>query len=1071
MNLAELSIKRPAFITSLVALMIALGLLSLTRLGVDLFPDVTFPVVTISVPYPGAGPSEIETQISKVLEDEVGTLSGIKTVRSISKEGLGILIAEFTLETDVKYAEQQMRDRVASARRKLPDGILEPIVRRIDPGDQPILMIAVQADLPPAQLYDLANENLRPALSQVPQVGTVEVFGGRKREVHVELDQDLLKRHELSASLVSARLASAGKNIPVGKLPQGGGETLYRALGDFNSLEQIGSTVVSFFGNEVPIRIQQLGQVKDTLADEKTRVRVNGQNSLLLLLYRQQGSNTVAVADAVKKKMTALEASLKAQGNPVKLEIVRDLSKPIRANLLDVRESIVIGIILTIIVVFFFLGSARSTFITGLALPNSLLGAFVLMYAAGFTINVMTLLALSLAVGLLIDDAIVVRENIFRHGELGKSPVDAALIGTKEVTLAVVATTLVVISVFGPIAFLQGVVGQFFRQFGLVVCFAMLISMFDAFTMAPMLSAYMGTVAHGSKPKNFLSRWTARVLAAFERLQTALQDFYVKALHFTLRRPIVILLGALGIFILSLMSTAFIPKTFLPPQDQGEFAVSIDLGAGTSLDRTDEVARQVEAMLAKHPEITRTVTRIGNTDGESNVAEFFIELVYFRNRKLNTTQVKDLVREDLKAIAFANPQVKDIDAVGGGLRPFSLNIIGMDFETVQAFSQKVFDHLKTHPGLKDPDYGYKPGIPEFQVQTDERRAVQLGVSTTLIGAELRNLVEGETPAVYREKGLEYDIRVRLKPEQRNLKERFASTFVPNLNQTLIPLSAVAKPHEVVGPASITRQDRGRYIQIGADIAADGPGMGAVMADVQKQFASKDGPLALPEGVSYRFVGQAENFAELAASMLLAIVLSVFFIYLVLASLYESFVTPLTIMLVLPLAACGAFFALALTQTSLDIFSMIGCIMLLGVATKNSILLVDYAQMKVFEGMDRKEAMLLAGKTRLRPILMTSLALIAGMLPIAIGLNEASRQRTSMGIAIIGGLISSTVLTLLVIPAAYSYIDRFRVWSNRWAKGMVGAPEYDAGWTEGAGADTIEPNGDPSAAGLPARAGH
>jgi HAE1 family hydrophobic/amphiphilic exporter-1 len=1068
MNLALLSIKRPAFITSIVALMIALGVLALGRLGVDLFPDVSFPIVTVSVPYPGAGPSEIETQVSKVLEDEVGTLAGIKTVRSISKEGLGILIAEFTLETDVKYAEQQIRDRVSSARRKLPESIQEPIVRRIDPGDQPILMIAVQGEFPPAELFDLASETLRPALSQVPQVGTVEVFGGRKREIHVELDQPTLKRHELSASLVSARLASAGKNIPVGKLPQGEGETLYRTLGDFNSLEQIGGTVVSFFGNEVPIRIQQLGQVKDTLADEKTRVRVNGQNSLLLLLYRQQGSNTVAVTDAVKKKLTHLEAQLNSQGKRVKLEVVRDLSKPIRANILDVRESIIIGIVLTIVVVFFFLGSARSTFITGLALPNSLLGAFVLMYAAGFTINVMTLLALSLAVGLLIDDAIVVRENIFRHAELGLSPSKAALVGTQEVTLAVIATTLVVISVFGPIAFLQGVVGQFFRQFGLVVCFAILISMFDAFTMAPMLSAYMGTVSHGAKkPKNALSRALQALLNLFERSQTVLQNMYVRALKSTLKRPVVVLVGALIIFVLSLVSTVFIPKTFLPPQDQGEFAVSIDLGAGSSLDRTDAVAHQVEEILKKRPEISRTVTRIGNTDGESNVAEFFVELVNYKARKLNTSEVKDLIRADLKVLADANPQVKDIDAVGGGLRPFSLNIIGTDFEQVRDHSKKVFEFLKVHPGLKDADYGYKPGIPEFQVQTDERRAIQLGVSTTLIGAELRTLMEGQTPAVFREKGLEYDIRVRLRSDQRNLKERFTQTFVPNLNQTLIPLSAVAKPRELVGPASITRQDRGRYIQIGADIAPQGPGMAAVMADIEKEFAKKDGPLALPEGMSYRFVGQAENFAELASSMMLAVVLAIFFIYLVLASLYESFVTPLTIMLVLPLAACGAFFALALTRSSLDIFSMIGCIMLLGVATKNSILLVDYAQMKVLEGMDRKEAMLLAGKTRLRPILMTSLALIAGMLPIAIGLNEASRQRTSMGIAIIGGLISSTVLTLLVIPAAYSYVDRFRSWSNQLAKRWAGTSEHDAQWTQGTGAANMKTHGDSPSSGLPA----
>ncbi|HEX4924437.1 MAG TPA: efflux RND transporter permease subunit [Bdellovibrionales bacterium] len=1022
MNLAELSVKRPAFITSIILLILVLGYMSMKRLGVDLFPNVTFPIVAVSFPYPGAGPVEMETQVSKIVEEEISTLSGVKTVRSINKEGVATIIAEFSLETDVKYAEQQIKDRMTSIKRKLPEDVDEPVIRRMDPADQPITMVTLTANLKKAELFDLAEEVVKPRLAQVNQVGLVEVIGGREREIRVELDRSKLKAYEVSASQVAAKIAATGMNVPAGKVSEASSETVFRTLGEYKSLKDIEQTAVNFVGNDVSVTVGELGRVVDDLKEEKSKVYFNGEETLQLMVFRQSGANTIAVAEGVKKAVAQMNKDFATMGSKPQLAVVRDSSKFINANVADVKESIFIGIALTILVVFLFLGNARSTLITGLALPNSLLGAFILMAVAGFTINVMSLLALSLAVGLLIDDAIVVRENIFRHQEMGKSPERAALEGTKEVTLAVIATTLTVVAVFGPIGFLDGVVGQFFKQFGLTIVFAMLISLFDAMTVAPMLSAYLPAKTHDEK-KGLFARMTHPVVSRFDRFQTWLENRYESLLKLTLRRPILTMVSALAIFIVSLGAMVMVPKTFLPAQDFGEFGVSLEMEPGTSFAKMDEVTRKVDQVIRANKEVKYAIATIGNRDGEPNVAEFYLELVNHKERSMNTLQFKDMLREQLKPFAFAKPIVKDVDHVGGG-RPFNLSISGDNMVEVTKVAHAAFEKLKAHPGLLDVDISDKPGKPEFQVSLDPKRGDLFGISSAMVGRELRTQIEGDIPAVYRENGREYDIRVRLKEEQRNLKEGFATTFVPNMNNTLIRLSSVADPVETKGPANINRQDRGRYILIAADISPTGPGMGGVMNDIRTMF-EKDVPL--PPGVKYRFLGQAENMMELVTSMIIAAGLGILFIYLVLASLYESFVTPLTIMLVLPLAACGAFFALLVTGKSLDMFSMIGCIMLLGIATKNSILLVDKSNQLLQEGKDMATAIVEAGKNRLRPILMTSLALIAGMLPVAIGLNEASRQRTSMGVAVIGGLITSTLLALVVIPVAFSYIERFRAW--------------------------------------------
>jgi len=1046
MSLADLSIKRPVFVTALVVVLIAIGGLSLMKMSVDLFPNVTFPVVMVQTTWPGAGPEEVETLVSRPLEDQISTVSGIKTLSSTNTEGVSTVIAEFTLETDIKDAEQQVRSRVSTAKRILPTDIDEPIIRRIDPADQPIVIIALTSDLPSAQLFDLADKTLRPRIEQVNQVGLVQVVGGREREIHVDLDRKKLRQYDLSAAGIVGRIQTAGQNVPAGKIENAASELSFRTLGQFPTVNDINNVIVSFFGNDVGVRVSDVGKVVDTVKDESSRAFVNGERSIFLLVYRQSGANTIAVADAVKKRIAKINAEFTTNKVQGKVTVVRDGAQPIRANVDDVEESIMIGIGLTILVVYFFLGSGRSTFITGLALPNSLLGAFFLMSLAGFSINLMSLLGLSLAVGLLIDDAIVVRENIFRHAEMGKSSIKAASDGTKEVLLAVIATTGAVLAVFGPVGFLSGIVGQFFKEFALTVCFAMVISLFDAVTMAPMLSAYFaGAHGHNAGPaKSFIGRfWQAtmgRVLKSFDRFQTWLENSYANLLRWVTKNninPALTLLAAFLIFLSSFAALKGVPKTFLPPQDTGEFNVSLEAEPGTSIEGMSEIANKIDSLIRANKEVRQSVMFVGDMQTlQSNKASFFVTMVPFKERKgLSTTDFKARIREQLKPYAQYRPIVKDIDNVGGGQRPFTMNINGSDLPTVQREAQKVYEWLKDNPALLDVDISYRVGKPEFQIVPDKAKTEQLGIATTIMGNELRTQIEGMKAAVFREHGEEYDIRVRMQPDQRDLKQAYNDVYVPNVNGRMVRLRDVAKGVQTAGPASITRQDRSRYIKIEADINPKGPGMSAVMQEINDRLTT--GPNALPAGITYKFVGQAESFQELIQSIIIAMSLGVLFIYLVLASLYESFVTPFTILLVLPLAACGAFFALLIGHESLNIFSMIGCVMLLGVATKNSILLVDYTNHLLQQGKEMREAVVEAGRVRLRPILMTTLALIAGMLPIAIGMNEASKQRTAMGVAVVGGLISSTLLTLLVVPAAFSYFERYRRWSLARVRGIVG----------------------------------
>lgn len=1035
MNLAELSIKRPIFITCVFVLMIILGIISYKKMPVDQFPDVTFPIVFVEIQYPGASPVDVERQISKIVEDEVSSLPGLETVTSNNYDSVAILIVKFRLGTDIKESEQQVRNRIQNVRNRLPDDIEEPLIRRFDPADQPILSLALNSTMNPADLYDIANEQVKPLLERVQDVGMVRIVGGQKKEIQVIVDKNKLQDHRISMNQVTKKIQDTSKDIPIGKYEGQTNETVLRAVGEFGSLAQIEDVAVNFLGSDRPVKLSELAVVKEGLEKPKRFSSINGENALFLQVYKQSGSNTVAVADRLKQQIENVNLVLKEKKIDVHAQLVRDASVPIRLNVLDVQESILIGILLCVIVVFFFLGSVRSTFITGLALPNSLLGGFIIMFAMGFTINIMTLIALSLAVGLLIDDAIVVRENIFRHLEMGKSPKDAAIDGTKEVALAVIATTMVVMAVFGPIAFVPGIVGQFFKQFGLTVVFTMMISLLDAFTMAPMLSAYLATGDEHKRGTGFIDR----MLSAFDRFQTKLEDLYEATLKWTVQHRKTVLVSAVVIFFASMYLGKYISKTFLPANDLGEFSVTVEKPVGTSLEGTQAFTKEIEKIIKEMPEVALVTVTVGSMTYESNKADFFVQLKPAKERnKLSTTDVKTKLRE--KLVSYQDQAiiaVTDVDISGGGQKPLNLYIVGDNLDELAQYTLNLQKRIAQIPGLIDVDTNFRSGNSEYHVVFDRDRSEALGVSTVAAGAELRNRTEGTVPAIYRNNGIDYDIRVMFSEAEKELMKNFNTTYVPNQNMNMVPLARVAKAEKKTGYSQINRQNKGRFIAITANLGPDGQ-LGNATTEINKLL---QGELKPPVGVTYKFEGQAQDFQDLMTNMLVALFLGVLFIYLVLASLYESFITPFTILLALPLGLSGAFVALFVFDKSIDIFSIIGLILLMGVVAKNSILLVDYTNQLLQEGLSLNDALIRACRTRLRPILMTSIALIAGILPIAIGMTALGTQRQSMGVAIIGGIISSTVLTLVVVPAAFGYIERFRLWSGALVQKIRGGGEH------------------------------
>ena len=1054
MNLASLSIKRPTFVFCILVAIMIVGVIFMNRMQVRMMPDVEFPYVVVTINYPGAGPEEIENRVSNRVENAMSSISGLKHITSISQDGYSTTYAEFELTKNPEIALQEVKDKIAEIRRAFPDDIDEPVVMKLDPESRPVMTVSLKADLPPKELFDYGDEYFRKELLRIDGISRIWMAGGTRREVRVAVDRNKLDQYDTTLSAVSSAIENNSLNVPVGRVSIGNDDISFRSMGEYRTVKDIEEVVVNFYGNDVPVSVGDLGVVTDTVMERFTMGRINlkedgkvtREQTLLLRIYKQSKANEVNISNGVLKKVKELNERYKGmEGNPL-LTVVTDNAKVIRANIDDVKNTIFEGIFLAIIVVYFFLASWRSTFITALALPNSLIGAFVFMYLFDFSINILSLMSLSLAVGLLIDDAIVVRENIYRHYEEGEEPDVAAQKGTDEVALAVIATTSSVIAVFLPVGFMSGIIGQFFKEFGLTVVFAMLISVLDALTIAPMLSAYI-IPTHKEKKKQKLNPIVERVstifrlltVVWFDKVYLVVLNIYEKTIRFIVKNKIKVLFVTLLIFAGSITLIWKIPSNFMPVSESGDFRIAVETSPSASLAKTSETCIKIEDAVMAMDEVELAVVSIGSNNRELNIADIYVRLVDHKLRKKTTEEVKNEIRKKLPEILDKTTIVSLNEASGGmgNQKPLVLLLFGRNTTQLSNLADEMITKFKEIPGLVDLSTNYRSGKPEYQIDIDPVKAKQFGVNSVMAGAELRAMVEGNLPAVFRANGLEYDIRVQFQDGQREIMDSFKDLYVFNMNNKRLKLSRVATLKQAEGPTKIYRRDRIRYIEISGNLSK-GYTLGPVKAEIERMMTEhKSNPKNkdLWGGITHQYSGNAEEMETLSKNIAMAAALSVIFIFMVLASLYESIITPFTIMVALPLAAIGGLIALYVTNGSLDMFTMIGFIMLLGIVAKNSIILVDYIQQLMRRGRNVEDAIIEAGKVRLRPILMTSFALSAGMLPTALALSEVGKFRQSMGIVIIGGIISSTILTVLIIPAIFEYMNSFRLWTRK----LLGRP--------------------------------
>lgn len=1015
MNLSAIAIKRPVFIVMVTVALMVLGAMGLSRLGTDLFPDVTFPVVVVNVPYPGASPREVEQLVTKPIEDAVVSLNGIDRLKSTSREGLSTTIIIFKLGVDLQDAATQVRERVAQTRFKLPTEIKEPAVSRFDVGAAPILtytLVGGGRSLP--ETAQFARDVIKPALEQIDGVASVEVKGGAEREVHVDLDRAKIDALHLSVVAILQEIKAQNLNVPAGHYDEGVREISVRTVGELRSVEEIRNLIVATAQDGSSVRLSDIARVEDGYRELRTRIRVSGEPAVTFDVLKQSGTNTIAVDEAVKEKLAKIQKTFPAG---MRAEVIIEQARFIRENTHEVETSIVFGGAMAILVILVFMLDLRSMLISSVALPTSVVSTFFVMYLLHFSLNMMTLLALSLAIGLLIDDAVVVRENIAKHLERGENPRDAALKGTKEITLSVLATTLTVVAVFVPVAFMTGIVGQFFRQFGLTIVAAVMMSLFVAFTLDPMLSSRFSKAhdPHAAHRKSFGNT----IKKPFEAFFQAIESSYRVVLRFTVRRKAVVGVLAVLSFVAMFPIAGLTGVDFVNQEDRSQFVVDIELPAGTKLSESASLVAPAESELTQDARIVTVLSTLG-PDGEVHKVKWRVVTVPKGKRTATLAELRDFARAIVKKhLPSARVVVTDPPFVEGGQTeaPIMVQVRAPDYETLAPLARQFEAALTSVPGVSDVNMKYTPGQPELRVAIDRDRAARAGVPVSTVALALRAAIEGDEAGKLRQGKDDVPIRVRLDRSDRATMESVLQMTIWT-QKGPVALGDLAKVEHGEGPSAIEREDRERQIVIWA--APKGRSLGDLVPEMDAAFAK----IKMPPGASFFYDGQVRQMRESNSAMAVAFLLALVFIYIVLASQFESFIHPITIMATtLPLAAVGAVVGVFLSGTTLAMGSFIGIIFLLGLVTKNAILVVDRALVRVRDhGETPLQAILEAGPERLRPILMTSAAMVLGMLPTALGRGEGSEFRSPMAIAVIGGVISSTVLSLVVVPAFYLAVE-------------------------------------------------
>jgi HAE1 family hydrophobic/amphiphilic exporter-1 len=1034
----RVSLQNPVFATMVMLALVVMGLFSFQRLKVDQFPNIDFPVVVVSTEYPGASPEIVESEVSKKIEEAVNSIAGINALTSRSYENVSVVVIEFQLHINGRKAAEDVREKVAAIRPSLRTEVKEPRVLRFDPSSRAIWSLAVVPDNPekpalsPVEMTNWADQVLKKRLENVRGVGSVTLVGASKRELNLYLQPAAMEALGVTAEMVVAAVRNENQDLPVGAVRSLEQERMVQVSSRMQRPEDFGEIIVTRRGG-VPVRLSQVARVQDGAQEIESLALYNGQRTLMLSVQKSQDENTIAVIDGLVRSVAELQGQLPPG---LRLEPINDASRPIRVSVNNVRQTLIEGAVLTVLIVFLFLNSWRSTVITGLTLPISLIGTFMFMQMFGFTINMVTLMALSLCVGLLIDDAIVVRENIVRHVQMGKDAWNASMDGTREIGLAVLATTLSIVAVFLPVGFMEGIIGKFFHEFGITIVAAVLISMFVSFTLDPMLSSVWhdpAIEAHGQHraPVTLYDRTLGRLTGWFERATDRLAEGYGRLLAWSLVHKLKTVLLALAIFVLSVYLVRFLGTEFVPKADFSETTVNFYTPVGSSLEATEAKARQVERIVREFPEVRYTLTTINTANAQGkNSANLYIRLVDRHQRQRSVDQMAAVLRERLQRVpGITVTHAGLLDAVGGN-KQIEFSLQGPDQRELERLAREVIERIRVVPGLVDLDSSVRADKPTIGVILQREAAADVGLGTAPIGASLRILMAGQTVGNWRAPNDQtYDVNVRLEPTARNSTEDlqrlpFMVASGADGSTRVVRLGQVARIEDTRSSNQINRRDLSREVSISAN--ASRRSAGEISADIRKALDS----MQMPPGYRYQFGGSTKNMTESFGYAISALAMAVIFIYMILASQFKSFLQPLALMTSLPLTLIGVVLALMMFGSTLSIFSIIGIIMLMGLVTKNAILLVDFANRAREEGMERSQALLTAARVRLRPILMTTLAMIFGMVPLAFALSEGAEQRAPMGQAVIGGVITSSLLTLVVVPVVYCYLDDLARWMRR-----------------------------------------
>ncbi|MFC2170867.1 efflux RND transporter permease subunit [Calditrichota bacterium] len=1067
MKIADISIKRPVMMTMIILTFVVIGIFSLGRLGLDLMPDIDFPFVSLVTIYPGAGPEEIEKLLNEPMEEEISSISGVKNTFSVAQEGVSILFAEFQLGQDVDIAAIDVKDKIDAIRFTLPTDIEEPVVQKFEMGMMPIINLSVTGPLELEDLYVIVDKTIKPELSKIPGLANIDVVGEKEREIEIALSAKKLRAFQINPMQVVMTLAAANITMPAGRIESGRSEYTLRLSGEYESVEELSE--IQLMTENGPIRLDRIARISDKFAEQREMARFNNVASIGLDLIKRKDANTVQVADKVYRTLKKIETTL-PEG--VKIEIANDTSDFIRDSVADVSSNLMLGVLFTAIILFMFLHSWRGTVIAAVAMPISIISTFILIDFAGFTINVMVLMGLAISVGILVVNAIVVLENIERYRRQGMDPAAAASKGTGEIAVAVAAATLTNIVVFTPMAFMQGIVGQIFKQFGLTVAFATTFSLLVSFTLTPMMAsrqlkagfyAIIGLLTMWGV-WNFLGIYPAIITAIviallmvadktglvakfskfWDRWYDELALDYKAGLQWSLNHKIIIISGVSLIFLFGMFLFKFLGTEFFPSYDQRMFSLTVEMPAGARLEETNRVLYRIERELAEYPEIENVYTSVGKSSGGGfgggQGVQYGMVLVNLLPKEDGDFQATSSL------IKILRPRLADIPAAkivlaeasmfgGGGGADIELQLQGENMKNLESAAEKTVEIIRSTGNAVDVRSDWQLGKPEIVVRPNRVKLADRGGTVQDVAMTLRTLFEGMVSTRYRESGEEYDVRVRLVEEDRNRIDRVGDLLIPIMD-TSVPLKDIARIEYASGPTQISRKNKQRMVTISANVASGTMGelqtqittgleLPAIppsqqMKDILSGTSSiipRPSP-RLPEGVTVYFGGEAEIMSESFSSLLQALVLAIVLTYMLLAAILESYRFPIIIMMTLPLGLAGVSMALVMSGKTISMFSMMSIVMLVGIVVNNGILLIDYTAQLRREGKGLHEAVLEACPIRLRPILMSTLATSLGMLPLAMGMGAGGEFRSPMAVVAIGGLVVSTALTLFAIPVMY-----------------------------------------------------